>query len=161
MLFFLTSGDGDGGNESERGNAGGPEICPGCPLSAPQPRLSPPVPRSPSCSSVGVQEWSLQRRPGVCVRGRSQQLQPLQAREGLPRSNLAVRGGVRHVRRRRCCCHRVLVAGRLGKVASRGGDDEERVDGDTLTWNTRCMGLAGAPRESLVLPKLHLGLSIC
>ena len=25
MLFFLTSGDGDGGNEGERGNAGGPQ----------------------------------------------------------------------------------------------------------------------------------------
>ena len=139
----------------------GLKICPGYPLSAPPPRLSPPVLRSPSRSSVGVWEWSLQRRPGVCVRGRSQQLRPLQAREGLPRSNLAVRGGVRHVRRRRCCCHRVLVAGRLGKVASRDGDDEERVDGDTLTWNARCMGLAEAPRESLVLPELHLGLSIC
>ena len=88
-------------------------------------------------------------------------MRPLQAREGLPRSNLAVWGGVRHVRCQQWCCHRVPVAGGLGKVGSRGGDDEGRADGDTLTWNARCMGLAGAPCESLVLPELHPGLSIC
>ena len=67
----------------------------------------------------------------------------------------------RGVRRRQCCCHRVPIAGGLGRVASKGGDDEGRVDGGTFTQNARCMGLAGAPQESLMLPELHPRLSIC
>ena len=128
-----------------RGLAGALEAGPSCPLYAPPPRLSPPVPRSPSRSSVGVHERSPQLQPGVCARGWSQQPRPLQAREGLSRSNLAVWGGVRHARHRQCCCHRVPVAGRLGKAASRDDGDEGRVSGNTFTGNARCMGLAGAP----------------
>ena len=100
---------------------------------------------SPPCSSVDIREWSQQLRPGVGIRGRSQQLRLLQAREGLPRPNLAVWGRVRHVRCRQCCGHQVLVAGGLGRVFSKGGDGEGRVDGNAFTWNVRCMGLTGAP----------------
>ena len=55
----------------------GLKICPGCPLSTPPPRLSPPVPRSPSHSSVGVEARS-------CGLAWSLLLLPLQAREGPP-----------------------------------------------------------------------------
>ena len=75
-----------------RGFAGALEAGPSYPLSAPSPRLSPPVPRSPSRSSVGVHERSPQLQPGVCARGWSQQPRPLQTHERLPRSNLAVWG---------------------------------------------------------------------
>nr|CAN73528.1 hypothetical protein VITISV_035795 [Vitis vinifera] len=55
----------------------GLKICPGCPLSTPPPRPSPPVPRSPSHSSVGVEACS-------CGLAWSLLLLPLQAREGPP-----------------------------------------------------------------------------
>ena len=99
-----------------RGFVGALEAGPSCPLYAPPPRLSPPVSHSPSRSSVGVHERSPQLQLGVCTRGWSQQSRPLQARQRLPRSNLAVWGGVRHVHRRQCCCHRVPIAGGLGRV---------------------------------------------
>ena len=123
------------------------EVGLGCRFSVP-PRLTPPAPYSSPCSSVDVREWS-------------QQLRLLQAHEGLPRSNLAIWGRVCHMRRRQCCCHRVPIAGGLGRVALKGDDDEGRVDGGTFTQNARCMGLAGAPQESLMLPELHPRLSIC
>ena len=123
------------------------EVGLGCRFSVP-PRLTPPAPYSSPCSSVDVREWS-------------QQLRLLQAHEGLPRSNLAIWGRVRHVHRRQCRDHRVLVAGGLGRVASKGGDGKGRVDDDAFTWNARCMGLARAPQESLMLSELHPGLSIC
>ncbi|WJZ82581.1 hypothetical protein VitviT2T_002328 [Vitis vinifera] len=57
-------------------------VGPSCQLSVPPPRLPPPMPRSPSCSNVGVREWSQQLRPGVSVREWSQQ----------PRPGVSVRG---------------------------------------------------------------------
>ena len=162
MLFFLTSRDSDGGNEGERGNAGGAsklvqdarflrrhlDYRHPC-------RVRRHVPASAfmrgarSCSLVSAHEDGASSR-GLCrrVRGFFGRTWPSGGGNS-PRTSPTM----------------LLPSGsysrRAGQSAFKGRRRRGRVGGDFLTWNARCMGLAGTPWESLMLPKLHPRLSIC
>ena len=93
------------------------EVGPSCQLPA-LPRLPSPMQCSLSCSSVGAQKRSQQLQPGVGVLGWSQQLRPLQAREGLPLPD-DVDGDIRE--RGHLYPGGTPVGGVQRKVASTGG----------------------------------------